>query len=95
MDGSAKKKRKKNNMDVQLTDSQKEYRVYLQSDRWKKIRTYVKKRDKHKCRVCGKSKKYLEVHHVSYENSRTGPLHKEAGNCITLCRQCHRRKHNL
>jgi len=52
---------------------------------WRKLRTTVLKRDKHKCQECG-TNKCLTVHHVK---PRQGGGKNEARNLITLCSKCH------
>ena len=55
-------------------------------DDYNKIRVMVYMRDGFCCRDCGKSKKYLDVHHIvpffeSFDNS--------LNNLISLCKKCH------
>ncbi len=52
------------------------------------LRAEVLKRDKHKCRMCDKKKKKLQIHHIQTWASATA-LRFDVGNCITLCSSCH------
>ena len=76
-----------------LSSRREEYKKYLKSRRWKKIRAIVRKRDRYKCIRCH-SQKRLQVHHKSYVNLG-GSIRKEIGDCITLCNSCHRKAHGL
>mgnify|MGYP003957414283 CR=1 FL=1 len=60
------------------------YQEFLKSDKWKRFRQKVKKRDGFMCRVCGSTYKLI-VHHVGYEQGWTN-MH----NCTTLCTSCHK-----
>ena len=63
-----------------------EYRLYLQSDKWRQIRQQIIDRDGGQCRICG-GWKNLQVHHITgkyrfYEESHPETL-------MTLCDRCH------
>lgn len=79
-----------------------EYRTYLLSERWHKIRNYVYKRDGC-CRDCG-STKNLQAHHTSYRHvllhprnyeEVNGRFYDEANDVVTLCEKCHRKRHGI
>lgn len=53
-----------------------------------KLRSEIRKRDEHKCRLCGIKKYDLDVHHIDEDKSNSSP-----GNLISLCRSCHRKVH--
>lgn len=66
------------------------YAAYLQSDTWKRIRSIVLKRDKHKCRACGVTAKV--VHHAQYPEI----LGEEKTEWLfSLCTQCHNLIHGI
>lgn len=59
----------------------------------KKLKKKIKKRDKHKCRLCGISEKEilkkgkghgLAIHHIDYDKSNN-----QENNLISLCNKCH------
>ena len=78
-----------------MTDTQREYRRYLSSARWRKVRAIRRMIDGQKCCVCG-SKKGLEVHHKSYRNRGNMGVFgimAEVADCVTLCHKCHQREH--
>jgi len=66
------------------------YRTFLHSEYWKRIRNKVLKRDEYTCRKCG-STYNLQVHHKTYENH--GAEHKHLNDLITLCNFCHTLEH--
>lgn len=66
-----------------------DYKVYLNSDHWKKIRASALRRDEYKCQMCGTAKN-LEVHHVRYDSLGTD---EEINDVITLCDDCHTKVH--
>jgi hypothetical protein len=57
---------------------------------WKKLRSLILERDRYRCQICGEENKKLNVHHIK-EKRNGGTDHKD--NLITLCVNCHRRKH--
>ena len=78
-----------------MTAGQIEYRQYLDSWRWRLIRSTRRMWDGNRCRMC-KSKEGLQVHHSSY-------LHRgepwlgilwEWMDCITVCDFHHKAAHN-
>lgn len=66
-----------------------EYRAYLESDHWRRIREEALERDGHACAACG-ALEDLEVHHLIY----LYPRHWERSEgLLTLCREHHRYVH--
>ena len=63
----------------------RDYRHYLSSPLWKKLRADVLERDNYLCKSCGR--RATEVHHSVYNQRSLG------GRCLTdlvsLCRECH------
>jgi len=68
---------------------QKQPRLKLDPYSYKALRNQVLDRDGWRCQDCG-SAKMLEVHHV---NPRSKLGHDASENLITLCVDCHRRRH--
>ena len=56
------------------------------------VRLLVLKRDGYKCYLCG-SEQELQVHHGTYKNHFKE--HRNLGDLITLCKQCHEKEHNI
>lgn len=54
---------------------------------WRALRRAVMDRDGHKCVRCG-CQSGLSVHHVRPPKGDVG-LFYDAGNCVTLCADCH------
>lgn len=68
----------------------KEYKEYLQSTNWKKLRERVLKRDNYLCVIC--NNKANHVHHLSYGcYARYGKSRRIE--CVSLCKKCHMRIH--
>ncbi len=65
------------------------YNLYLLSNKWKRKRNKVLKRDMNKCRKC-RSSKHLHVHHLTYERIFVERL----SDLITLCSDCHSVAHS-
>jgi len=68
------------------------YKDFLQTPYWKAIAENQKRCADRKCVLCG-SEKYLNVHHTTYKNHGNEILHLE--DLITVCRDCHKRIHNI
>jgi len=66
---------------------------YLETERWKRLRKKVLERDI-QCVLCG-SNKNLQVHHKSYNHKGCHAWTKEAADCITVCRRCHKIIHGI
>lgn len=60
------------------------YQHYLNSEKWRKFRLQVLKKDDFKCVRCG-SEYNLQIHHIDYQ--RIGK--EKIQDCVTLCRNCH------
>jgi len=67
-----------------------DYKAYLYSEKWKKKRKKILKRDNFTCQDCG-SKNHLQVHHLTYKNIGNERLNE----LITVCAHCHKKRHNL
>lgn len=74
------------------------YQDYLKSDTWKRIRTYVYRRDGYKCRLCGEQGR-LTAHHLTYDQSilfadpTTKLGKKKLRDLVSLCDSCHTAVH--
>lgn len=68
------------------------YEDYLKSERWSKIKNFLRAKGRHrKCRKCGSTEK-LEFHHTTYKNLFTENDHKDI---IVFCNKCHEHIHNI
>lgn len=69
-----------------------DYRSFLQSDHWRKIKEKTKKRMHYygKCKICG-STNNIELHHESYNFVNTD---QELRNIVPLCRTHHQEVHD-
>lgn len=66
----------------------KDYKEYLKSDIWKRIRTEVLTKRKFKCFYC--KEKATEVHHLRYTRPvLMGEGNYYLGGLVALCRNCH------
>ena len=65
----------------------KNYKEYLKSDIWKKLREEILKRDNYKCVICGE--KAINVHHKNYHYKVLIGIKKEY--LVPLCRNCHKK----
>lgn len=63
-----------------------DYNEYLFSLLWKKIRKRVLKRDKCRCKLCGKRAEC--VHHIKYELANLSG--RSLKNMVSLCHDCHK-----
>lgn len=69
------------------------------SKAWKNVRDVVKKRDAYLCQDCLRSGMYTpaeEVHHIvelTPENVNNPLVSLNPDNLISLCRECHRKRH--
>jgi 5-methylcytosine-specific restriction endonuclease McrA len=63
------------------------YREYLKSELWKKIRASVLAQNR-VCLKCG-GKKYLQIHHRKYTKANLSG--KNIKHLIVLCKKCHRK----
>jgi 5-methylcytosine-specific restriction endonuclease McrA len=70
---------------------QKRPRLKLDPEKYETLKNEVLERDGWRCQDCG-SAKMLEVHHVK-PRSKLG--HDASDNLITLCVDCHGRRHGI
>ena len=71
------------------------YALYLQSPRWRLLRSIRRRLDGGRCRVCG-GRRHLETHHRSYRHRGAPGLLgfvAELRDTITLCAECHAAAH--
>lgn len=63
---------------------------------WFEFSDKVKKRDNYECLKCGRSESQviLQVHHNIYREDKE-PWEYALSDCLTLCKGCHAREHNL
>lgn len=71
--------------------SKEEYKTYINSHLWKRIKAKVIKRDNCKCVICGCNDKALHVHHLSYERFTA----EDTSDLVTLCPDCHDLIHTI
>lgn len=64
------------------------YSTYIQSDKWKDIRSDVLERDQNLCQEC-KTNPAVEVHHKTYENL----FNEKMEDLVSLCKDCHSNIH--
>jgi hypothetical protein len=67
-----------------------EYKKYIESDVWKKLRKKAYKRAKNKCELCGKPAEC--VHHIKYPKNFS---EDELDNLLVCCRKCHEKQHGI
>ncbi len=71
-----------------------DYKTYLQSKHWQRLRHRVLRRDHHKCRGCGTACSILgqplHVHHEIYHLH-----HERMGDLVLLCNVCHSERHEV
>lgn len=65
------------------------YKLYLKSDEWKKIRGIKLGHADYRCQLCNK-KENLQVHHRTYERI----FMEDMRDLTVLCEDCHRRFHS-
>jgi 5-methylcytosine-specific restriction endonuclease McrA len=67
-------------------------REYIRSDKWQTIASHVRRRDRFRCRRCGR--RGYQVHHKHYAHLGA---EDECGYCClqTLCAACHRAAHGI
>lgn len=85
----SKKERRKVKWLAYLKERRVDYTEYMKSPEWKKLREQVKNRDKQQCQDCGLLYGCLQVHHLTYERFK----HELLDDLITLCDECHRKRH--
>jgi len=74
----------------------KKIRKFYRNFKWIEFSNSIKKRDRFKCLKCGRNSEEvtLQVHHNSYYENKK-PWEYSLSDCITLCKGCHAREHNL
>lgn len=68
-----------------------DYKEYLNSPQWAKIRNKVLQRDDFKCSICG-SYRNLQVHHLNYNHFKNEENYLE--DLMTVCNECHEKIEN-
>ena len=85
-------KRLQNEKEI-IVDSKTSYGNKLNDPRWQTKRMEILQRDNFTCQECGKKqKKGLHVHHLKYDSHN--PWETSGDNLVTLCKDCHDKKHN-
>jgi len=74
--------------------NRREYRRLLQDPKWKIKAAYIRKRDNHTCKRCGKKSHRLQVHHIKYEDGLL-PWEYDNSTLESLCSTCHKKEHNI
>ena len=60
------------------------------------LRKLVLKRDNFACKICGNSLEYIELHCHHITGVEQNPIESaDVDNCITLCKECHKKVHKL
>lgn len=72
-------------------DTKEQYRLYLLSDHWLRLRLAALDRDRRRCRKCG-SRHLLQVHHIFYRARWVDTVLEDL---MTLCDYHHRKAHRL
>lgn len=70
-----------------------DYLELLKSAQWQRKRLEVLQRDNFTCKCCGSKEKSLHVHHLYYEKDKK-PWEYPDSALVTLCEDCHRKRHN-
>jgi hypothetical protein len=75
----------------ELKKKRKEYKQYLETPHWKKLRIKIIMRDGFSCKNCniGLTPSSAQVHHLNYK--RVGC--ELDSDLVTLCRDCHKKEH--
>lgn len=81
---------KKEEYEEFCVDAYNNHQEYLKSERWRKLRLEILKRDNFTCQDC--KEKAKDVHHIDYNYLGTD---KEIDFCVSLCRECHKNRHNI
>lgn len=66
------------------------------NENWENFSLTIKERDNYKCFKCGRgdNESILQVHHLKYKPNKK-PWEYELDDCVTLCKGCHAREHNI
>ena len=75
-----------------VTESQKRYHEYLETDYWKQVQFKVKERAGFRCQTCN-SQLDLVAHHRTYENR--GRELEHLNDLVCLCKRCHASIHSI
>lgn len=73
--------------------TKEQYAEALQHPKWQKKRLKMFERDNWKCRECGDTETMLHLHHLKY--TKKYPWNEPAKNLITICSNCHKKKHKI
>ena len=73
----------------------KQYRQYLQSKRWKKVRQKVLTESNYTCSKCGRPAKHVHHAKYSYKHWQGGIKRENYDNLQPLCAQCHMDIHGI
>ena len=68
----------------------KDYKEYLKSEKWQKIRKTAFSQRGKKCEVC-QSVKSLHIHHLTYDRI----FNESLSDLQILCRKCHEKVHDI
>lgn len=85
------RKQFKGDITIVPQELKQEYRTYLKSDTWNKLRKEAVKRDRHRCVRCGYIGN-LQVHHINY-NGIYENFNFSVSQLVTLCNECHKDEH--
>ncbi len=77
-------------MGSKLSKRQK-YQKYIKSEKWRSLRSRLIEEAGHRCEVCGKKSKTLQIHHKTYANFGA----EIDADLIVLCGGCHMRAHRI
>jgi 5-methylcytosine-specific restriction endonuclease McrA len=74
--------------------TRREYRKLLQDPKWKTKASFIRKRENHMCKRCGKKSHRLQVHHTIYIDGLM-PWEYDNDTLEALCSTCHKKEHNI
>lgn len=66
------------------------YQALRRTERYKRLRNSVFRRDDYTCQFCYEKGKYNEIHHIRRVKDRKDLIF-DIHNCITLCKDCHQK----
>ena len=73
--------------------TKEQYAEALQHPKWQKKRLKMFERGNWQCRECGDTETMLHLHHLKY--TKKYPWNEPAKNLITICSNCHKKKHKI
>ena len=73
----------------ETTEAYKEALAQAATHEYRKFRETILQRDDHRCQMCGRRARLLDVHHIERKKDKP-ELVMVASNVIALCRKCHR-----